>query len=291
MVNPKSASRSRYWRRETVKHIAMLLLLLSPCPYAQAGLVFEETTKHLAPRQQPPLIMRASFEDGKLRVQSADDRPYPLILRDGALYMLNPIDQTFNVLDKAAMAQLAANDAAVRKRSEENMEKLTPAQRTMMQPVLDAQAQKLAEERQPLDLRCTNRHEVVGGHRCLIWEYYLEGDKQAEVCVAPPSVFAEGAEILKAMALVSDFLATARQTLRGAAVFLFQVPSYQLRVQAAVAEQLGAVVLLWREFRRDNRLMEETVLTAVHEEALDPTTFAVPAGYTQQSLSPASNGH
>lgn len=152
--------------------------------------------------------MRASFEDGKLRVQFADDRAYPLILRDGALYMLNPTDQTYKVLDKAAMAKLAANDAAVRKRSEENMEKLMPAQRAMMQPVLDVQAQKLVEERQPLDLRPTNRHEIIGGHRCVVWEYYLEGDKRAEACVASPSVSARSKFSLSKAFSFSGYLCT-----------------------------------------------------------------------------------
>jgi hypothetical protein len=271
-----------------VKDAATLVLLLSFSHYAHSALVFEETTKHLAPREQPPLTMRASFEDGKLRVQFAEDKGYPLILRDGALYMLNPTDQTYNVLDKAAMAQLAANDRAARKRSEENMEKLTAGQRAMMQPVIDVQAQKLAEEGQRLDLRRTDRQEIVSGNSCVVWEYYLENVKRADVCVAPSSVFAEGEEMLKAMSLVGDFLATARQALGGAAVLLYQLPSYQLRMQAAVAQQLSAVVLLWREFGRNNGPMEETALTAVRDEPLDLTIFAVPGQYKQQSLLPAS---
>jgi hypothetical protein len=268
-----------------VKPVAILLLLLSLCPYARAGLVFEESTKHLAPRQDPPLNMRAFFELGKLRVQFVDDRAYPLIIRDGALYMLNPSDRTYQVLDKDAMAQLAANATEARKKSEENLQKLSPAQRAMIQPVIDQQAQKLVEERQPLDLRRTNRHENVGGHRCVVWEYYFEGAKQAEACVAPPSALAQGAQILKAMGLVSDFLAVARQSLGEAAALLFQIPSHQSRMQAAVAQQLNGVALLWRDFRRDGSRMDETELTAAHEEKLDPATFEVPAGYTQQSLS------
>jgi hypothetical protein len=274
-----------------VKHVAILLLLLLLCPYARAGLVFEETTKHLAPRQDPPLNMRAFFAAGKLRVQYIDDRAYPLIIRDGALYMLNPSDRTYQVLEKAAMVQLAANGTEARKRSEENLQKLPPAQRAIIQPVIDLQAQKFVEERQPLDLRQSNRHEIVGGHRCVVWEYYLEGDKQAEACVVSPSVLVEGAEMLKAMGLVSDFLALARQSLGEAAALLFQIPSHQLRMQAAVAQQLNGVALLWRDFRRDGTPMDETVLTAVHDENLDPATFDVPAGYTQQSLSPASSVH
>lgn len=270
-----------------MKHIAMLVTLIALCPCAQAGLVFEETTKHLAPRQDAPLNMRAFFEDGKLRVQYTDDAAYPLILRDGALYMLNPPDQTYNVLDKAAMAQLSANQEIAVERSKENMERMTPAQRATLQPILDLQAQKLAEERGPLDLRRTNRQEIVGGDHCNVWEYYLDGERRAEACVASPSVVAKGAEMLKVMAFVSDFLATARQSLGEASVFLFQLPSHQLRMQAAAAQQLSAVVLLWREFGRGNMPTEETVLTARHEEALDPRTFAVPAGYIQQSLSPA----
>jgi hypothetical protein len=273
--------------RAIMKLTAMLLMIVAVCPCAQAGLVLEETTKHLAPSQDPPLNMRAFFEDGKLRVQFTDDAAYPLILRDGALYMLSPPDHTYSVLDKAAMAQLAANEAISLKRSEQNMEKMTPAQLAMMQPILRLQAQKLAEERQPLDLRRTNRQETEGSDRCVVWEYYLEGDKRAEACVASPTVLAKGAQMLKAMAFVSDFLATARQSLGDASVFLFQLPSHQLRMQATVARQLSAVVLIWREFGRGNTPMEETVLTAVHEEALDPTIFAVPAGYTRQSLSAA----
>jgi hypothetical protein len=161
----------------------------------------------------------------------------------------------------------------------------------MIQPVLDMQIQKLAEERRPLDLRRTDRHETVGGHPCVVWEYYHDSDKRAEACVASPSVFAQGAGMLQAMAVVSDFLATARQSLGAAAGLLFQIPSYQLRMQSAVAHQLSAVTLLWREFGPDNSLIEETVLTAVHEETLDPKIFAVLAGYSQRSLQPASNVH
>lgn len=274
-----------------MKLIGMLLLPIRLCPCAQAAFVFEETTMHLASRQDPPLHMRALFEDGKLRVQFTDDAAYSLILRDGALYMLDPPHQTYNVLDKAAMAQLADNQGAARKQTLENMEKLTPAQRATMQPILNLQAQRLAEERRPLDLHRTSRQEVVRGDRCTVWEYYLEGGKQAEACVASPSALAKGAEMLEVMAFVSDFLKKSRQSLGDASVFLFELPSHQLRMQAAVAQQLGAVVLLWREFRRDNSPMEETALTATREEAVDPTTFTVPAGYTQQSLSAASNIH
>jgi hypothetical protein len=273
-----------------VKDIATLLLLLSLCPAARAGLVFEETTSYLASRGQPPLTMRASFDDGKLEIQFVDNRAFPVIFRDGALYMLNPVDRTYNVLDRGAMAQLGANDAAARKRSEENMEKLTPAQRAMIQPVLDVQAQKLAEERQPLDLRRTDRHESVLGHRCVVWLYYLEGKMRAEACIASPSAFADGAEMLRAMVLVSDFLVSARQSLGEAAVLLFQVPSYRLRMQATVSQQLGGLVLQWREFSHD-KPAEETALTAVRAEAPDPSIFAIPTGYTEQSLSSASHVH
>jgi hypothetical protein len=53
----------------------------------------------------------------------------------------------------------------------------------MIQPVLDARAQKLEEERRPLDLRGTDRHETVSGQSCIVWAYYFESEKRAEACV------------------------------------------------------------------------------------------------------------
>jgi hypothetical protein len=269
-----------------MNEIATFLLLVSLCPCARAGLVFEETTSFLANNGQPSLTMRGSFEDKKLVMQYIDNRAFPLIMRDDALYMLNPTEQTFNLLDRGAMERLASNETAFRKRSEQDLDKLPPAQRAMILPALDTRAQKIAEERQPLDLRRTDRHETIGGHICIVWEYYLESEKRADACVVAPSVLAEGSEMLKAMALVSDFLASARQSLGDAAVFLFEVPSYRLRMQAMVAHQLDGVVLRWREFSRE-KPVEETILTAVHAEALNPAIFIVPAGYSQKSLSPA----
>ena len=271
-----------------MKDIATFLLLVSLCPCARAGLVFEETTRFLSNNGPPSLTMRGSFEDKKLLMQYNDNRAFPLIMRDDALYMLNPTDRTYNLLDRGAMEQLASNATASRKLSGQNLDKLTPAQRAMIPPVLDTRAQKIAEERQPLDLRRTDRHETVGGHSCIVWEYYLESEKRADACVVAPSVLAEGSEMLKAMALVSDFLASARQSLGDAALFLFEVPSYRLRMQALVAHQLDRVVLRWREFSRE-KPVEETILIAVHAEALDPAIFIVPAGYGQESLSPASH--
>jgi hypothetical protein len=271
-----------------MKDIAKVLLLVFLCPCARAGLVFEETTSFLANNGPPSLTMRGSFEDKKLRMQYIDNRAFPLIMRDDALYMLNPTDKTYNLLDRGAMEQLAAKETALRKRSEQSLDKLTSAQRAMMQPVLDTQAKKIAEERQPLDLRRTDRHEAVGGHNCIVWEYYLENEKRADACVVTPSALAEGSEMIKAMALVSNFLASARQSLGDAAIFLFEVPSYRLRMQALVAHQLDGVVLRWREFSRE-KPVEETTLTEVHTEALDPAIFIVPAGYSQKGLSPASH--
>jgi len=271
-----------------MKGFAGFLLLMVLCPCARAGLVFEETTSFLADDGQPSLAMRASFEDNMLLLEYIGNRAFPLIVRDGALHMLNPTDRTYSSLDSAAMESLATNDSAARKQSEQDLEKLTPAQRAAIQPVLDARAQKLAEERESLDLRRTDRHETVDGHSCIVWEYYLEGEKRAEACVVSPLVLAEGAEMLKAMSFVSDFLASARQSLGSAAVLLFDVPSYRLRMQAIAAVQIHGVVLLWREFSHE-RPVEETVVTAARVETLDPAIFMVPAGYSKKGLSPASH--
>jgi len=122
-----------------MNNIATFLLLLFLCPCARAGLVFEETTRFLANIGQPSLTMRASFEDKMLLMQYIDNGAFPLILRDDALYMFNPTDRNYNLLDCDAMEQLAANDAAARN-SEQNLDKVTPEQRAMIQPVLDAAA-------------------------------------------------------------------------------------------------------------------------------------------------------
>jgi hypothetical protein len=248
--------------------------------------VFEETTTDL-PRQQAPSILRAAFQDGMLGVQDADDEGYSLILKAGVLVMLNRRGRTYNRLDDAAMAQLAADAAATQKRIDGNMSQLSAEQRKMLQPVLNIQARQLAREREPPDLRRTDRRETVDGHECAVFEYFIGEEKKAEACVAAPESLPQGGEWLKAMAAIGDFTASARPKLGGAATFLFELPTHQLRMDAAVAQRLGMVVLRWREFTAERRPVKDTVLSGIHEQALDPAAFTVPADYTLQSLSPA----
>jgi len=120
----------------------------------------------------------------------------------------------------------------------------------------------------------TGRTETVAGIKCTIWEATVAGQKEEELCAAPPSAIPGGDEIMKTFREISTMLSSFTESFGAAGD---NQPWHDM-------EKINGVPILTRDFS-DGKAESEMRLTSVRKESVPGASFDVPTGYTEKKLS------
>lgn len=238
---------------------------------AQAGVVLEYTAKS-QPSGKSDVVERYYAQDGMMRVESVDaatgavDRVH--LLRDGAIYDLEPRTKTYRRMDPQTVKSLMG---AQNERMQAMMAQLPPERRALMQQRL-AQLQGGGGTASLPTYSDTGRSDHAGSYACRIWTEEQSGHETAEYCVAAVSSLPGGSEFAASMKNALD-----------------TVHAIGASVQAARAaeriERIGkmnGVPIRSRRFSTSGAVEHESVLSAARSQSLSAEQFAVPAGYTEK---------
>jgi hypothetical protein len=240
---------------------------------AHAGVYLESIDKELD-GSKTPTTSKMWFDGGRMRTENSAN---VLIFKNQALYTMDAKSKSYRVIDKATAEQMGAQVAAAKKKMEERMAAMPPEQRKRMEDMMaklgnGAGPAMLGKPRQR-SLKNTGRTETVAGIKCTIWEAVEEGQKEQELCAAPPSSVPGGDEVIKTFRDIAAMLSSLTDKLGSQAS---QQPWRDM-------ETINGVPILTRDFA-DGKATSEMRLTVVRKESVPGASFEIPAGFTEKKL-------
>jgi hypothetical protein len=248
--------------------------LMSSATYAGAYL----ETASGAPGSKQPQVNKMWFDGGRMRTENGGQGEGGVaIFKDQAMYVLNPQGKSYRKIDKATVDQLSTQLAQARKQMEAAMQNMPPERRAMMEKMMGqmggaggaatAQAPKRV-------LKNTGRTETVAGIKCTVWEASVGGQKEQELCAAPPGSVTGGDEMMKTLREVGEMLKGFTQS--------FGTTSKADNAWRDM-DTIKGLPILTRDFE-GGKVSSETRLAVARKESIAPGRFDVPAGYTEKKL-------
>lgn len=244
-----------------------------------AGVVMHMQDKDLNDPQAKPDTQTFYFQDGAFRTEQSDETQVSLF-RGQTMYLLNTQKKSYRRIDKAQMQQVGDQLAGMREKMQEQMAKMSPEQRAMMENALGGLGAGGADAKRKLpvfSVRDTGRSDSAAGYSCRVWEILSDGNKEHEVCAAAAGSFPGGNDMMKSMREIGDFLSGLANNFGGKSN---AIGGYWSQIQ-----RIDGVPLITRDFDSSGKPDGEMRMVAVKSENLPATLFAVPAGYTEKQLS------
>jgi hypothetical protein len=243
---------------------------------AQAGTIYETTTRHLGGGQEE--LTKLLVQDGKLRVEhSGTGSENVMIYKDDALHVLNPKDKSFVRMDRASIKQFADQVNPALKQMEEQLKNMTPEQRAMVEKMMGTQ---LPQGQAPAtEVIKTSRKDKIAGLSCTYSEVRRAGVLEQELCLAPPSSLVGGQEMFdvakKMSALMEEMLASLQSPM----------------LRKSLGEQVEPYAKLdgfpvFSRFYQGGKPASETTLKSMRSENIAASQFDVPADYKRKEMIP-----
>jgi len=250
-------------------------VLLGLSANAMAGVVMQMQERDLGNPQAKPDGRVFYFQDGAFRTESQGESEVTLF-SDQAMYMLDTKSKSYRKIDKAQAQQLGDQLAGMRKKMEEQMAKMSPEQRAMIENAIGKTGAAAKPDTPVFTVRDTGRSESAAGYSCRVWEVLSNAKKEHEVCAAAPASFPGGNDMLKSMRDIGSFVSGLTRSVGGKAS---AINGYWTQIQ-----QINGVPLITRDFDASGKPDSELRVTAVKNEALAAALFQVPVGYTQKKM-------
>jgi hypothetical protein len=248
---------------------------------AGAGVYIETVTHNLSTNTTDP-AQKMYLQGGSGRIVGGDGNVS--IIKGNTMYIVDEVEKSYVVFDKATMDKLAAKMNAELAQVKDQLARLPPEQREQMEaamgkiPGMGGNDQKWTVE--ALD---TGKSDKVDGRACRIWDIERNGELDEQVCVVP---FASlpGKENFQTLfgnfSKVFDEMAKSVPMLAGMMGNEF----------SAHVKTNGYPVRL-RNYEDGKLAPEETLMKVWREETIPASQFEIPAGYKlkQMSVGPGGN--
>jgi len=191
-------------------------------------------------------------------------RDYTLI-RDGAIWEVDPQKHSFRKFDKNAMA-MQQNEMSERMQAAmQNM----PADRRAM---LEQRMKAMQQQTHDYDLTDSGHSEHVGPYTCEIWQAARDGKAITEYCVAPKGSLSGGDELVaathKASSIAADLFTAAPQM------------SHAVSPIFRMYGKLDGFPVLTRHLN-DGQARDESIVTGIDRKSLPADQFAIPKDFTE----------
>jgi hypothetical protein len=252
---------------------------------AHAGVFYQTSSRDLTAVDAKPVLIRGYAQDGRLREEEGEGWSSVVITTAQTVITINIPARSYQLMDEETLTRIGTRERASYEKNVSQRARLPAKVRAMLELVDEQTQRALAMEKQPLDYRATDQHEVVAGFSCSIWDYYWRGSKEAEYCIAPPASIPGGAEWMAALRAQGDFYTNAGRWLGDPARLLFA----STLPQAEAPSRLNGVLLMSRTFQR-GKAVSETRVTTERVEPLSSDLFVVSKGYERQPAESARPG-
>jgi hypothetical protein len=257
-------------KRTFAARCSLILLLIPALAHADARYTMASRT---ASGLSAPIVVEYLVAKEVVRVGASEAQRYQLF-KDGTIYFVDTASRSVQTVPDATLNRIRQLMAEQVKKMEDTASKAPPDGRemaeraaTMMKEVNQARWKDV-----PRDFRETSRSETAAVGPCRVWEEFEQGIKRLELCVAPTGAVPGGADILRGMRILSEYL-------HGSAV-AFGVDFGSADVWPRI-EALGGLPVIIREFK-DGAAVSEMTMTAAREVFKGAKLLEVPSDYLRK---------
>jgi uncharacterized protein DUF4412 len=256
-----------------MKRIAMIAGGLLVAQVAAAGVYVETVNHNIATGSTQPK-QQIYVQDGSGLFVDPEGRSS--LIKGDTLYIIDPTEKSYIVMDKATMEQVAKKLSDAVARMKEQMAKLPPEQRAQMEQMMGSAGMGDASKPRTVDVANTGKSDKVDGRSCKIWDVTRDGELDEQICVVGYSEL-PGKENFQA---VFGKFAKIFEDMAKSVPMLSGMMANEFSAQAKV----GGFPVRQRSYENGKLASEETLVKSWREEAIPASKFEIPAGYTRKQL-------
>jgi hypothetical protein len=248
-----------------MKRILVLGMLAAlTVPVAQAGVVIETVTRD-APGGKVTPSTRIYVQGDAARMEEPDGGVS--IFRGDRMIEIDKEERSYRVIDKAAIAAMAQQFAAMQQAQKARVAKMPPAER--------AQFEKLAAPKPHVSLTLvdTGRSDSVDGRSCHVWQTKRGSELENELCVIPYSSLPGKGEVQALFRNLGRFFDEMAQQ----NPLLGQGAGQYFRAFGGI----DGFPVRTRSFTNGKPDADEDIVKSWKEQALPAALFEPPAGFRQ----------
>lgn len=238
-----------------------LVLATAVTGWADTTLIYNEGAEAFTVRIRP----------GEIRIDDSGERWQLYVREEGAIYSVNPDNDSYVRMDADIAGQIRAQMRNLRERMEKKLQELPPQQREIARTALAAQIPGLGKAGE-VTVDTTGDTDMVAGHECEVVQLIRGGVAQESLCIADAQDLGLSGE---EFATVEAMFGLMQTMLAGTGLEYVGLPYLKLagmpiRYQDALSQK-------------------QRTLSRVSHDQLSDLVFAIPPGYQAQN-SPAAPG-
>ncbi len=265
---------------KTFRLLISCSLLLLWLPALTAG-VFMVNTQQFLGGSKKPTTTKLRVESDRVRIETEETGRGEVIIFRGDQQVMWIIDnkaKAYREMTKADADRLGGQAIDMMAKMREQMEKMPPQQREMVEKMMKSRMGDMAGGAQPAKTEFT---KVASGQEIHQWtcdkyEGVREGQKQREVWTTAPDQLGLAMSDFKVMQQMGEFF-------KGFSQFAREAP-FRVGSEAAQLEGDYAGVPVRQIFYQGGRPNMKTEINEVGREDFDASLFELPQGYKKQKM-------
>jgi hypothetical protein len=243
---------------------------------AQADIIMVLETKNMTSETPTTATQEMTLTADKLsgHIRSGGQEQQMIYRGDKKLlWMIDPGTKAYMELTEAG---LAAMGEQVNAEMKQGLAQLPADQRAQAEAMLKSRMGEGAKA-PVIDAKNTGEKKTVEGHACTKWDLFRDGQKSGEAWVAPRSEFKVTPADFQVFASMVQFFDNVRKSMPVAQELWRNGDTF------AMFQKIDGVPVVTRRMDGD-KVLGETTLKTLDRKTAPATEFALPAGYTAQSI-------
>lgn len=194
------------------------------------------------------------------------------------LWVINDGDKSYIELDRKTMAELAVQMKAAKAQLDEQLSKLPPEQRKMVEQSMQG-ALGGAEEVKAMEYRAAEERKTVNGFACRRYDILTGGAKSGEIWAAPYAAVKIEPADMAAVTRMTDFFMEFINSMS----IMMPALKHARREMASFHSSVDGFPVQSRTMDGE-KVESEMQLKAVRHDQIPASVFALPEGYKQQAM-------
>lgn len=221
-----------------------------------------------------------SAQDHWLRIDNSSKEETSIIfnLDQQEMLILNPAEKSFMRMNKATLQQLTAQLVAAKKQMEAQLANMPPQQREMVKKMMANNGAMFDPPQKPMtEWKSTSRKGMAADQACVYQEYWVDGLKTTEFCVAPKGQVTGAEQLLTSMKAMASMFDEFVQSMAQSFPMLNQEGGF------SGMQQLDGFPVIITHFKQDGS-KDQRELKSVESQSFASDFFMPPIGYKEKTM-------
>ena len=241
---------------------------------AFAGIHVDNITRDITTKAQQGDTHTMLIQNGMMRTNGSATSS--IILKGSSIIMIDDKRKQYREMTKEDLKKMAAGAGDAMKKMQEQMKKMTPEQRAMMEKMMGSKIPGGIGSPDKPDVwesKSLGTSATVEGRKCQNWNLIRNGAPYEELCVVPYNTLPGKEDFQKVFKEMSEAFGDLAKSVPGAD-------------QSAKARMsINGYAVRTRQYASDGKFRPtETIMTKWVEESIPASMFEPPAGYVKAEL-------